>query len=370
MIICGGGTAGHVYPGLALAEALDLATPDAEILFVGADNGLEASLLPRLGRELYTLKVRGLPRKVSFKALYSLTLMALAYLKAGRLLHRYRPDVVVGMGGYASLPVAYAALRQGVPLVIHEQNSAPGLVNRRLGKRATAVALTYPESARFFPSSARPPRVTGNPVRSAIRPLDVTQARRRLRLEPDRLTVLAIGGSRGARQINLAALAMYELVRQRGDIQVLIISGQSQFAQTQAALDSLRLPGDKVAYTVAPYMDDVVWAYAAADVVVSRAGSGSIAELTLCGKPSVLVPYPYATDDHQRANAAGVTAAGAAVVLDNDVLNGESLWQTLSGLFTQNGKLSAMSKAALAWGKPDAARELAGIVMEEAGRTD
>ena len=370
MIICGGGTAGHVYPGLALAEALDLAAPDSETLFVGADNGLEASLLPRLGRELYTLKVRGLPRKISFKALYSLSLMAWAYLQAGRLLRRYRPDVVVGMGGYASLPVAYAALRQGIPLVIHEQNSVPGLVNRRLGGRATVVALTYPESARFFPSTAKPPRLTGNPVRSQIKPVAAAEARRRLELEPGRLTILAIGGSRGARQINVAALGMYELVRQRDDIQVLIISGQSRFEETRSTLDSLRLPSDKVAYRVAPYMDDIVWAYAAADVVVSRAGSGSIAELTLCGKPSVLVPYPYATDDHQTANAAGVTAAGAAVVLDNDALNGESLWRTLSGLLTESGKLEAMAEAALAWAKPDAARELAEVVVEAAGNVE
>lgn len=348
---------------MALAEALEAADPECDILFVGAAGGLEASLLPRLGRQFSGLNVRGLPREVSFKALSSLSLMARAYLKAGRLLRRYRPDVVVGMGGYASLPVAYAAVRRGVPLVIHEQNSVPGLVNRRLGKRATAIALTYPESARFF-AQGRGIRVIGNPVRAQIKPLAAAGARERLELEAGRLTVLAVGGSRGARRINMAALEMYDMVRERADLQVLIISGQSQFEETKRTVDSLRRSSDKVVYRVVSYMDEMAVAYAAADVVVSRAGSGSIAELTLCGKPGVLVPYPYATDDHQRANAAGVTAAGAAVVLGDDALSGASLWRTLSGLFEESGKLGAMAEAALAWAKPDAARELAEIVVE------
>lgn len=360
VLIAGGGTAGHVFPALAVAERL--AARGHEICFAGTAEGQEARLVPAAGFRFEEIEARPLERKVSTRALA-------APVAAVRSVGRVRPlatwaDVVVGMGGYVSVPVALAALRSRRPLVLHEQNAVPGLANRTLARSARTVALAFGEARRAFPRRTRV-IVTGNPVRREIlavprdRPRLIEEARRELDLPPDRRTVVVFGGSQGALHLNLAVVDALGRLDGQG-LQVLLLTGPAHSEAVRAALPA----PVKVPVHVRGYLERMELAYAVADVVVSRSGATTVAELAICGIPSILVPYPYATGRHQEANARALQRAGGASMLLDDELDGRVLAERVSWLVDDPERLGRFAERARAWSRPDAAEALADVVLQ------
>jgi UDP-N-acetylglucosamine--N-acetylmuramyl-(pentapeptide) pyrophosphoryl-undecaprenol N-acetylglucosamine transferase len=363
VVIVAGGTAGHVSPGLALARALT-DEHGAEVWFAGAPRGQESRLIPSSGFGFEPIEAAPFVRAISARNLVAPAVVLRSVRRARPLVRR--ADVVVGMGGYVSVPVAVAALRERRPLVVHEQNAVPGLANRVFARPARAVALSFADAVEHLPRRARTV-VTGNPIRPqivAVRPDRERLAREAmgaLDLAPGRRTVLIFGGSQGARTLNRAATeAARELVG-REDLQLVVLSGP-------AHLDLVRnaIPRGELLVRVLPYLDRIELAYAAADLVVCRAGSSSVTEVAVCGLPSLLVPYPYATGHHQDANARALSRAGASVVVTDEALTGPVLAARLRELLADPGRLDAMGHRAAAWSRPDAASALADVVAEAA----
>lgn len=362
VLICGGGTAGHVYPGLALAEALKATEPGTEIIFVGSENGLENQVVPAAGYELRSLPIRGLPRRPSAQ-LFSFVLgLAQSLRMATSLIRDYRPGVVVGMGGFASFPAVAAARWLRCPIILHEQNAVPGMANRWLGRWADAVALTFADPHRRL--RGRRVVVVGNPVRKSLLLSDRDTALKKLGLEDRPVTLLVFGGSRGARRLNEAVIGAYDMFRHAKNLQVMHVTGMMEHERFKQQLEAVKRRHDTVNYRLFPYIEDMGAAYAAADLVCSRAGATTVAEITAVGLPSILVPYPHATDDHQQANAAYLSEAGAAKIIKNESLSPELFWQVVSGFAYRPEALKEMGAAAAKLGNRNAAVDLAGLVLE------
>jgi undecaprenyldiphospho-muramoylpentapeptide beta-N-acetylglucosaminyltransferase len=354
-MVTGGGTGGHVYPGLALAEALVARGHDrSSIHWVGSARGLEATAVPAAGFSVDLLPGRGLQRRLTAENVSVAGQTVAAVAQATRLVRRHRPRVVVGVGGYASLPCIIAARALRIPVVVHEQNAAPGLANRiavRLGSRA-AVALPG--------TPLRGAVVTGNPVRSGVAAVV---------RKPDAMApplVVIFGGSLGARRLNQAALGLYDLWRSRDDVAVHHVSGAAGHDDTVAALAALRRPGDELDYRLVRYEDDMPRLYATATAMVCRAGATTVAELAVAGVPSVLVPLPGAPGDHQTHNALALVEAGAGVLVPDAECDGARLVKELDDLLSDPVRLQAMGRAATTVGHPDAADRLADLVEEAA----
>jgi UDP-N-acetylglucosamine--N-acetylmuramyl-(pentapeptide) pyrophosphoryl-undecaprenol N-acetylglucosamine transferase len=363
ILICGGGTAGHIYPGLALARELKLQNSSVEILFVGTSKGLEASIVPESGFAFRKTIARGLRRRVSFDFLVTLGSAVVAFFQSAKIVLEFRPNVVVGLGGYASLPVIAASRVFGVPILIHEQNAVPGLANRICGRMARNVAVSYPGTERFFSPRTRV-RLTGNPVREKVCSQSADVGAKTFDLDRSRKTLLVFGGSRGARRINQAMIELYDLRRGRDDLQVLHLTGERDFSETLAGLRAAQTEEDDLLYRIYSYTEDIGAAYAVADLALCRAGATTIAELIACGLPAILVPYPFATDGHQEQNALYVEKAGGAVVVKDSDLSGEKVGELADLLLRNPDRLREMSEAAGKLGKKNAARELAQMVLE------
>ncbi len=288
---------------------------------------------------------------------------------------REHPDVVVGFGGYVSIPVGLAAAVARVPLVIHEQNSIPGLANRLLGRVATVVAVTYAESAGPFKRRDRVV-VTGNPVREQVLHCDRSEARAASGLTDSDVLLLVFGGSRGARHLNEAMAALAPRLLANESLRVLHVTGPSEFERTRAAVltalggsaEAGEGPSPHPRWRLAGYLDDMAPALHAADLVVARAGATSIAEITAVGVPALLVPYPFATDDHQTRNAAVLVATGAADVVADRDLDGPEFSDKLLGLIEDRGRRATMSAASKAAGRTDAAERVAAVARAAALR--
>lgn len=368
VLVAGGGTAGHVFPALALARRL-VEDHGADVRFAGTPSGQEATLVPAAGFTFDAVDARPLRRELSFRT-FSAPFAAL------RSVSRCAPlvegaEVVVGMGGYVSVPIGLAAARAKRPLVLHEQNALPGLANRMLSRRATTVALTFAEAATRLPARVRTV-VTGNPVREEI--LAVTQTREALAaqahaeldLEPGRRTVVVFGGSQGALHVNTATVDALSRLRDRDDLQVLVLAGASHEEDVRGRLGGLS--GQvRVRVRVRGFLDRMELAYAVADLVVARAGATTCAEVAVCGLPSILVPYPHATGHHQDANARALERAGGAMVIADDELDGATLAARIAGLLDDSATLASMAQGARSWSRPDAAEALAAVVVAAGG---
>lgn len=329
-----------------------------EVTFVGSPNGLEARLVPEAGVRFVGLPARGFDRSRPLSLVTSSLLLAVSTVRALWLLLRRRPDVVVGFGGYASIPVGVAAATLGVPLVLHEQNSVAGLANRQLSRWACAVATTYEASTAGLRHPERAV-LTGNPVRPEIVSSTREEGRARLGLGPDELVLLVFGGSRGARHLNDATVALYPRLRTVPRLRVLHVAGRIEAASVVERLAAL---GGDTRYRVLDYLDDMGSAIAAADLVVARAGATSIAEITALGRPAVLVPYPYATDDHQTKNAAAVEQAGGALIVPDADLDGPAYADAVLRLLMDGEARDRMAAASVALGRPSARDDLVTLV--------
>jgi UDP-N-acetylglucosamine--N-acetylmuramyl-(pentapeptide) pyrophosphoryl-undecaprenol N-acetylglucosamine transferase len=355
-IIAGGGTGGHLYPGIAVARELVRRSPGAIVTFAGTARGLEARLVPREGFELDMIRSAGLKGKSIATRLRGVSMLPLSVLDAWRVVSERRPHVVIGVGGYSSGPIVLTAALRRVPTLVLEQNAVPGLTNRLLARVVRAAAVTFEAAAPYFRGKAF---VSGNPVRAEFFAPRDARAR-----EHAGAQVLIVGGSQGAHAINVAMVAAaprlaaargLAIVHQTGEVDVEMVRAGYRAAGLEARVE--------------PFLFTMDREMSAADLVVCRAGATTIAELTAAGKAAIFVPLPTATDDHQRKNAAALAAAGAAEVIDQRELTGDAMADRLLALAGDRARRQRMSEAARRLAKPDAARVIVDRILALAGRS-
>jgi UDP-N-acetylglucosamine--N-acetylmuramyl-(pentapeptide) pyrophosphoryl-undecaprenol N-acetylglucosamine transferase len=355
-LVTGGGTGGHVYPALALADELVArGHPRDSIRFVGSRRGLESTAVPAAGYRIDVLPGRGLDRTVSLRALARNLRTArdtlVAFTRAAAIVRRERPAVVVGVGGYASLPAVVAARLRGIPAVVHEADAHPGLANRVAVRMGARAAVSWPGTP------LRGAVVTGNPIRP-----EVTRVQREPVTPP---VVAVVGGSLGAHRINRATIELARLWRGRTGVVIHHVTGARDYEECSKQLAALRAPADVLDYRLVRYEDHMDTLYRQATLMVCRSG-GMTAELAAVGMPSILVPLPGAPGDHQTRNAEVFARAGAAVMVDDAALDGECLGAELDALLADPRRLVAMGEAALTLAHPDATARFADMVEEAA----
>ncbi len=343
VILAGGGTGGHLFPGLAVAREFQRRDAMTEILFVGTEKGIEARVLPREGFPLETITVKGLKGRGVRGLLDALYGIPTGLLQSLGIVKRFRPDCILGLGGYASGPLLLAAKLRGIRCAIMEQNLQPGFTNKMLARFVDRIFTSYPETASYLPS--KKVLETGNPVRWQSLP-DAPKG--------EKFTLLIFGGSAGAHRINMAVLdALKHMTDLASQLRIVHQTGAADFPSISKAYQTLPFDAEAL-----PFIDKMDDAYARADLVLCRAGATTVAELTAFGKAAILIPYPYAIYDHQRWNAQALAEKGAAeMILDNE-LTGAALALRLRGYVADRKKIEAMARAARAMGRPEAAARI------------
>jgi UDP-N-acetylglucosamine--N-acetylmuramyl-(pentapeptide) pyrophosphoryl-undecaprenol N-acetylglucosamine transferase len=357
VIVSGGGTGGHIFPAVSIANELKERLPDAEILFVGALGKMEMERVPAAGYPIVGLPIVGFPRKPSFKMLTFFWKLYQSMRKAGKVIAEFRPDVAVGVGGFASGPILKAAVRKGIPAVLQEQNSYAGVTNKLLASKVTKICVAYPNMERYFPADKIV--ITGNPVRKNLidNIVNTSEAFQYFHLDGQKPVVLLIGGSLGARSMNETVMANMELIG-RSDAEIIWQTGSYYYKEMLQRL------GDKCPSNLhtLEFISRMDFAYAIAGVVISRAGAGSISELCLLGKPSVLVPSPNVAEDHQTKNAMTLVDNQAALLI-KDVDSKEQLWPETFKLLADKQRLNNLSENIRKLAKPNAAKEIVDVIL-------
>ena len=364
VVIGAGGTGGHIYPGLATADAIRAARPDSQIVFVGTKRGLEGRLIPQAGYELVTVDMLPLNTNLRWRLAFFPFSIVRSTVQTLRTLRGRKADVVLGMGGYPSVPAVLAAWLARVPRIIHESNATPGLANRFVSRFAPNIALAFREGGRNLPRH-RDTRLVGMPISESLAAFDRDalreEARAHFNLKDGERMVLVSGGSLGAVRLSRAAADLAGRWRDRTDIRLVIKAGRDQLPAIERQLTS---NGGHAVATAVAYLDRMDLAYAAADITVCRAGSGTVAELSHVGLPAVLVPYPSAAHDHQSFNAQALVDVGAAVMIPDSDVTADRLEQVLTPILADPARLAAMAAAAHQTVHATAARDLARWVLE------
>lgn len=359
VILSGGGTGGHIYPAVTIAQALRQIDPKCEILFIGTTKGLEADIIPKEGFPLQTIDVRGLERKLSWRNVVTLSKTVGSVWQSRQIIRQFGPDLVIGTGGYVCGPVLLAASLMGIPTLIQEQNVVAGITNRILSRFVDVVAVGYHDAAKAFTGKAKV-FVTGNPIRPEIMSAQRDDAFKELQLDPQKLTLLVSGGSRGARTINQAMLKVHEHFYGSDRLQILHVTGQNEY---NSIVGNLEQSGIDLSQSgnirIIPYLYSMPLALAVADMAIFRAGAIGLAELTARGIPAVLIPYPYAAENHQEYNAKVLAREQAATVILDRELTGEKLIVQLEDWLDHSDKLSRMAEASRRLGRPEAAMSIA-----------
>ena len=351
LLVAGGGTGGHLFPGIAVADEV-IRRGDGEALFVGTSRGIETRAVPAAGYALETLDVSGLKRMGLLGTLRGLGRVPLAILRSMAILRRFKPGVVLGVGGYASGPMVLAAALLGYPTAIQEQNSVPGITNRVLGKLVRAVFIAFEDAARFFP--LRKIERLGNPVRQKI--VAALQGVSKAEGATKKLRILVVGGSQGAKAVSDLVTAAAAALSAAGlDFALVHQTGSADFERIQECYRTLGLADHVI---VKAFIEDMATAYAEADLVVARAGALTLAELAIAGRPAILIPLPTAADDHQRKNAAQFASAGAALVLDQGGASGKELAAAIIELAKDSAKRAGMGAAMRGLARPQAAQDI------------
>lgn len=360
ILISGGGTGGHIFPALSIAAALRRRYPDCDILFVGAENRMEMQRVPAAGYEIIGLPVAGFDRRHLWRNFKVLWLLWKSYRMARRIVSGFRPDIAVGVGGYASGPTLRAAQAAGVPTVIQEQNSYAGVTNKLLASRADVICVAYEDMERFFPVASI--CMTGNPVRKnlAETELSPTEAKEALGFDSSKPLAVIVGGSLGARTLNNAVIkALADGSAAQAPFNVLWQTGARDAERCRKALEEH--PCHNVIVT--DFIADMAAAYRAADLVVARAGAGTISELELLGKPCILVPSPNVAEDHQRHNAEALANVGAAGFVP-DAEAEDRLWKEMATVIENAETLKMLSENISKLAKPDSDEKIVDIIEE------
>lgn len=385
IILTGGGTGGHIYPAIAIGQAIKKEWADAEFLYIGTGNGMEAKIVPEMGFDFKTVDAMGLKRSFSFESVKTFFKVLKGLQQAGAIINRYQPQLVIGTGGYVCLPVVWAAARKGIPAIIHEQNAMPGLTNKFLAGKVNRVLLTFAESKQYFSAKNGDKYiVTGLPVRPAIFSITKEEGYKQYGLADNYPTLLVVGGSRGARSINKAMIEVYKRLLDEGYIskksakkgprirllskprlQIIHSTGPADYEEvTQSVKDMGIELGNSGNIIIRPYLHDMEYALACADLCVGRAGAAFISEMTAKGIPGILIPYPYATENHQEYNANSLVRQGAAEMILDSRLTGENLYQAILGILFDPNKKNKMSQLSKTAGKPDAVEKILKVISQ------
>jgi UDP-N-acetylglucosamine--N-acetylmuramyl-(pentapeptide) pyrophosphoryl-undecaprenol N-acetylglucosamine transferase len=358
LIIAGGGTGGHIFPGIAVGKEILKRYPASEVLFVTGDRKIEGDILKDAGMKRVSITVEGIKGRGLIKTIKAAVKLPYGFFQSLSIIKRFSPDIVLGVGGYSAGPVCLAAWMMGVRTAIHEQNSYPGVTNRLLSGFADRVFVSFRDSGQYFPKGKM--RVTGNPIREPfLNKAKGTEER------SGRFTILVTGGSQGASAINSVFIAALKKIKEKGlDPMIIHQTGQAGFENAVQAYRDNGLEGD-----IKPFIQDMPAAYGKADIVIGRAGAGTVFELAALGKPSILIPFPQAADDHQTSNARMLSDAGGARMIPQDELNPDGLAGVLTGFMEDSAALEKMSEQARKAARPDAAKDIADQIEEMIGIT-
>ncbi|MEH7234863.1 undecaprenyldiphospho-muramoylpentapeptide beta-N-acetylglucosaminyltransferase [Bacillus sp. JJ1562] len=352
IVVSGGGTGGHIYPALALIKEIKKLNPSAEFLYIGTEKGLESGIVTREGIPFKTIHITGFKRKLSFENIKTIARFLRGVSDSKKLIKDFKPDVVIGTGGYVCGPVVYAASKLHIPTIIHEQNSIPGLTNKFLSRYVDKVAICFEEAAQFFPKEKV--ILTGNPRASEVIGKDGRVGRESVGLNSSQKSVLLVGGSRGAKPLNDAFLNALSDVKEK-DYQFLYVTGEVHY---ENVLNQVKAVGNPNNVIIKPFIHNMPEVLSGVDLVVARAGATTLAELTALGLPSILVPSPYVTNNHQEKNARSLSEKGAAILRLEKDLTSPQLIKDIDSVLLNQIKLEEMKKASSQIGIPDAARRL------------
>lgn len=353
VIMTGGGTGGHIYPAIAIADKIRRKNPDADILFVGTERGLEKELVPKNGYPLRFITVSGFHRKQLWKNVKTFSDLMKGNRQAKKIIDEFRPDLVIGTGGYVCGPVVRAAHKRGVRTYIHEQNALPGVTNKMLENYVDKVFLSFPESSQHFRRKEKLV-ITGNPIRRVFLTADLVNYRKKLGIGEREFAVLCFGGSRGADKINSTMAEVAKSLSEMPDIRLFFVTGRMFYDKSVSLLHEMQVPlGDRI--QVMAYADHMNEYLGAADLVVSRSGAITVAEITALGKASILIPSPNVTGNHQYFNAKVVADQGGSILIEEKDLTAERLLSSILKLSGNKEALNAMGKASASVGKKDAA---------------
>lgn len=351
ILLSGGGTGGHVYPAIAIANRIKEEYPDAEIMFVGTAKGIESEIVPKYGYELKTVTVQGFKRKIDLDNVKRVFKLFKGLEESRRVVKKFKPDVVIGTGGYVSGPVLFNAAMSKIPTVVHEQNSFPGVTNKILSKVVTRVLTSFEDSHVRFPEGSRDKLIlTGNPVRKEILVARKNIARKNLGISEDKKMVLCYGGSGGSEEINEAMkLVIENMVKE--DVAFIFATGKYYYEDFKKSIENISL---KPYQQVVPYLEDMANALAASDLVIGSAGAISLAEITALGKPSIIIPKAYTAENHQEYNAKSIESRGAGIAILEKDLTAEKLNETVFKILGNRETLIDMANASKEIGKPEA----------------
>ncbi|WP_146924359.1 undecaprenyldiphospho-muramoylpentapeptide beta-N-acetylglucosaminyltransferase [Alkalibacterium kapii] len=369
ILVTGGGTGGHIYPALALMNRMKELDGETEFLYVGTHRGLESTIVPDQGYAFEPLKVEGFKRDMSIKGiLYNLNTVKLflsSVFKAKAIVRKFQPDIVIGTGGYVSAPVCYAAAKLKVPTIIHEQNSVVGLTNKFLSRYVSAIAVCFEEAREQFGKYQHKIVYTGNPRAQEVSGYKETDVLKKYNLNPKKPTVLIFGGSRGALKINEAVLKMGDKLMEKS-YQTLFITGKQHYASIKEKFDKDKLMNKDRNNNLAivPYINELPQVFASVSLVVSRSGATTLAELTSLGIPSILIPSPNVTEDHQTKNAQSLVDKNAALMIRESELNEDILMNKIDFLMNNAVERIKMSQASKELGKPNASDLIINIILK------
>lgn len=357
ILLAAGGTGGHVYPAIAIADALKAENSDTEILFVGTKDHMEWKAVPKAGYDIRNVWISGFHRRFTLKNVLFPVKLITSLVQSLKILAGYKPHVVVSCGGYVAGPVGWVAGKKGIPVVIQEQNSFPGVTNRLLAKFAVKIFTAFKEADRYLPEEKT--KVTGNPTRATLTGADKEKALESFGFNRDKPVLLVMGGSGGAKTINEAMKANIAQLHDNAGLQVIWQCGARYYDELSTEIDTKKFENLRLS----AFLENMAEAYAAADLVISRAGASSCSELMLTGKPSVLVPSPNVAGDHQTQNAKAMADAGASKLLEDNAMK-ETMTELVEQLIYDQENLQRMNQAALNLAKPEAAKLIAKEILE------
>jgi len=360
VIISGGGTGGHIYPGISLACEIKGRDTNNDILFVGTERGLESKLIPREGFKIKKIKAQGIKRKICFENLTAIVIFLISLFQSYKIIKNYKPNIVIGTGGYVSGSVVLMAAISGIPTFVHEQNVIPGITNKFLSRITKTTFLSFRQSKEYFSNKAKL-IFTGNPLRFKNIKQGTDKDYKKFNLDSSRKTILVLGGSKGAASINRVVLGGIDLIKEviKNDWQVLLISGQDDY-------DSIKkmLKENHKIFSVESYLHDIEKAYSLADLIICRAGATTLAEIAAYGLPAILIPYPYATHNHQEVNARIFTEKRAAILILEKDLSDKKLAQVLLDILKDKNRLEMMAKKSRELGNKNSAKKIVDYISD------
>ncbi len=358
-LLTGGGTGGHIYPAIAIADALRCVQGDARIAFAGSRDRIEWKAVPKAGYDIHPIWISGIQRRLTLSNLLVPVKLIVSLIQSFFIIQKMKPDAVICTGGYVSGPVGWMAAKRSVPVFLQEQNSFPGVTTRMLSGFAARVFTAFEQAERHLPKAKGRISLLGNPTRKEIAQSNATSAHASFGLQPDKRTVLILGGSGGAAAVNDAVLLNLNTLHSEMNLQLIWQCGPRYLESLESKIDASNYGG----LHLTKFIDNMAEAYATADIVITRAGAGICTELLIAGKPSVLMPSPNVAGDHQRQNASAMAEGKAAIILEDKDAS-EKLPEVLKGLMASPEKLQQMKQAALSMAKPDAAAQIAAEITD------